>query len=117
MSDTEIIVENKRTYKGPGEYIGRPSLLGNPFSHIKGKTLAKYLVNSRDESIERYGPWAREQIASDPNFRGEFFRLVRKYQSEGFLILICWCKPLSCHGDILAEMIKETAGEGNLAIK
>ena len=26
-------VVNKRDYKGPGEYIGRPSCLGNPF-HI-----------------------------------------------------------------------------------
>ena len=26
-----VKVENKRTYKGDGVYIGRPSVLGNPF--------------------------------------------------------------------------------------
>ena len=111
MLNKEIVVENKRTYHGPGEYIGRPSPLGNPFSHIKGKTLAKYLVNSREEAVEKYSNWIREQIASDPHVRGEFFRLVSQYKSEGFLMLICWCKPAACHGDILAEMIKESAGD------
>ncbi len=109
MKDKEIIVVNKRTYHGPGEYIGRPGVLGNPYSHIKKGTLAKHLVDSRKESIKRYGSWIREQIAYNPCVRGEFFRLVRKYQTEKFLVLICWCKPEDCHGDILAEMIKETS--------
>ena len=26
-----IRIENKKTYRGDGVYIGRPSLLGNPF--------------------------------------------------------------------------------------
>jgi hypothetical protein len=26
-----ITIENKKTYRGEGIYIGRPSLLGNPF--------------------------------------------------------------------------------------
>jgi len=26
-----IRIENKRTYRGAGVYIGRPGLLGNPF--------------------------------------------------------------------------------------
>ena len=39
-------------------YIGRPSKWGNPFTHIKdGKTLAKYVVNSRYEAIEAYREW------------------------------------------------------------
>ena len=37
-----IYVHNKRKYKGRGEYIGRPSPLGNPYSHLNKGTLAKY---------------------------------------------------------------------------
>jgi len=41
-------------------YIGRPSKWGNPFSHLKKSTQAKYLVATRDESIEAYEKWITE---------------------------------------------------------
>ncbi len=42
-------------------YIGRPSKWGNPFTHIdNGKTLAKYIVSSREEAIEKYEEWITE---------------------------------------------------------
>ena len=46
----------KETHEGPNNYfIGRPSILGNPYTHIKDKTtLASYVVRTRDEAIELY---------------------------------------------------------------
>ena len=39
-------------------YIGRPSKWGNPFTHKQdGKTLAKYVVGSRDEAVEADREW------------------------------------------------------------
>jgi hypothetical protein len=74
-------------------YIGRPSKWGNPFSHKDG-TLAEFKVNSRKEAIEKY----KEYILNNPYLLSDLIELKDK-------TLGCWCKPLSCHGDILIELI------------
>lgn len=93
------LVKNKKTYKGPGIYIGRPSLWGNPFSHLQG-TLAQYQVPSRDAAIQAYETWIRERLQKEPGLQAELLNLHGK-------ILICWCKPLACHGDVLLKLIEE----------
>lgn len=73
-------------------YIGRPSKWGNPFSHKKG-TKAQFLVESREEAIAEYKKWILQQpelLAALPELKGK--------------ILACWCVPLACHGDVLAEL-------------
>jgi hypothetical protein len=99
-----IRVVNKKTHDGPGEYIGRPSILGNPFSHlshVKGVTQ----VATRDEAVSRYESWLREQYRIRPDIRDELERLARLYITHGALTLICWCSPQACHGDVLARAI------------
>ena len=76
-------------------YIGRPSIWGNPFSHKNG-TLAKYKVNDREDAIKKYAEW----IVLQP-------RLMEKIHELRGKTLGCWCKPNSCHGDILAELADE----------
>ena len=73
-------------------YIGRPSIWGNPFSHLPN-TLAKFKVKDRDEAISQY----REYLLSNQKLMNQLVELKGK-------ILGCWCKPLACHGDILAEL-------------
>jgi len=73
-------------------YIGRPSIWGNPFSHLPN-TLAEFRVKDRDEAISKY----REYLLSNKELMNKLWQLKNK-------ILGCWCKPLSCHGDILAEL-------------
>ena len=88
-------------------YIGRPSKWGNPFSHLK-ESHAQFTVATRDESIEKFGEW----IMTQP-------QLLRDLKELEGKTLACWCKPLSCHGDILVslvenrvwEKIKQTEGE------
>lgn len=66
-------------------YIGRPSKWGNPF--ISGKD------GTRKEVIEKYRVWLLDQpdlMSSLPELEGK--------------ILGCWCKPKSCHGDVLADL-------------
>ncbi len=78
-------------------YIGRPSMWGNPYTHIQdGKTLAKYVVGSREEAIESY----REYVT---NGEGKFL-LEHLHELKG-KTLGCWCSPKSCHGDILIELV------------
>ncbi len=78
-------------------YIGRPSKWGNPFSHLEG-TSAKYKVNSREESIEAFRKWITE---------GEGQYLLKDLHELEGKILGCWCKPKSCHGDVLIELINK----------
>lgn len=77
-------------------YVGRPSIWGNPFTHIKDRaTKAKFIVSSREESIEKYREW----ILKQPHLLSQLHLLKGK-------ILGCWCKPKSCHGDVLIELIE-----------
>jgi hypothetical protein len=74
-------------------YIGRPSKWGNPFTHLSFGTIATHRVATREESISRYREWLQTQpelLAALPELRGK--------------ILGCWCSPLDCHGDVLAEL-------------
>ena len=66
-------------------YIGRPSKWGNPFKLKRGE--------SREDVIERYRNWLLKQ----PSLLTDLHELRGK-------TLGCWCKPQSCHGDVLAEL-------------
>lgn len=66
-------------------YCGRPSKWGNPFTIGKDGT--------RKEVIEKYRQWIKNQpelLKSLPELKGK--------------TLGCWCKPLACHCDVLAEL-------------
>ena len=102
-----INVYNKYKFKGEGIYIGRPSCLGNPFSHLE-KTKAEYKVSNRDEAVDLYEEWLRDQLkVKDGEVRKEMFRLYNKWQSDGKLHLICWCSPKRCHGDVIKKLMLE----------
>ena len=75
-------------------YIGRPSPWGNPFSHMPG-TLAKFKVAHRAEAIDRFREW----FTAQPDL---VERAKRELRGK---VLGCWCKPASCHGDVIAEII------------
>ena len=68
-------------------YIGRPSLFGNPFYIGRDGT--------REECIEK--------------FKGFFYsnmNLMRATKEKlSGKVLGCYCKPLPCHGDIIAEYL------------
>ena len=79
-------------------YIGRPSKWGNPFSHIKdGKTLAKYVVNTREDAISAYKEWI---------INGDGKHLLADLHELSDKVLGCWCSPKPCHGDVLMELLK-----------
>jgi hypothetical protein len=90
MSACKVVHFKKDDYD---VYIGRGSKWGNPFSHKDG-TLAQFKVSSRKEAIESYEKWIRTQdhlMSSLPDLKGK--------------VLGCWCKPQSCHGDVLKKLV------------
>ena len=82
------------------QYIGRPSFLGNPFSHLD-ETLAKYKCSSRNESILKF----EEYFYSLPEFSKPkiFCKSLKEFGTN--LSLQCWCCPLDCHGRIILKYI------------
>ena len=101
-----IHVRNKRTFKGPGTYVGRGSFFGNPFSHVPSK-IAEFRVETRDEAVDRYEPWLRDKLLNEGTVRQAFDLLVETYIAYGVLTLICWCAPERCHAEVIAKLIEE----------
>jgi len=78
--------------------IGRPSKWGNPYTHIKNRnTKSEFVVETRKEAIEKY----KEYIVNNKELLDSLDELKGKR-------LGCFCKPKSCHGDILVELIEKT---------
>lgn len=67
-------------------YIGRPSKYGNPY--VVG------VDGTRTEVIALY----REYLGNNPRLVAEF---KKKLKGK---VLVCWCKPRACHGDVIAEL-------------
>jgi hypothetical protein len=82
MSHRLVVHKNKSAFD---VYIGRPSKWGNPF--VIGKD------GDRDTVIAKFKHWLHTQpqlMAALPELKGKR--------------LACWCAPLACHGDVLAQL-------------
>jgi hypothetical protein len=90
--DTRVVHCQKEPYD---VYIGRPSDWGNPFTHIKDKsTRAEFIVRNREEAISKYREW----VISQPE-------MMKRLEDLRGKTLGCWCKPKSCHGDVIIELL------------
>lgn len=97
MTTTTVVNKYRDKYD---IYIGRGSIYGNPFTHIKSPTKAEFKVDSRDEAVESYRKWVIHQdgiMRSLPALRG--------------LTLGCFCHPQACHGDVLIELLEQYTDE------
>jgi len=89
-----------------GEYIGRAmprmgikaSPLGNPYRLDEGV--------DRAVPIKQYERRLRVLLQQDTAERREIERLT-ELARHGDLVLLCWCAPLSCHGDVVKTIIEE----------
>lgn len=92
-------VYNKRHKNVPADavYVGRPSIFGNPFTHLPGKTMAKKKVATAQEAVEAYREW----ILTQPTLLDLVKRDLKGKD------LVCWCAPGPCHGYVLVEIANE----------
>jgi len=97
-----ITVVNKRYFKGKGIYIGRPSLLGNPF--IVGRN------GSLDEVMRKYEEYLLAALRSSKRIAAAFEK-IKEAAREGDVNLICWCAPKRCHGNIIKRIVEEANAE------
>lgn len=85
-------------------YIGRGSKWGNPYSHLENSK-AKHKVKTRCDAIYMYRQWITT---------GEGIHLLDDLHELKGKRLGCFCKPKSCHGDVLAEMVEQKFSDTNL---
>lgn len=93
-------------------YIGRKKgtheHFGNPFTFLAHGTLGVVTLSTREQTIEAFKLWLLKQSWQDINPDQRNWILNHMHLLEG-KVLGCYCKPLSCHGDILKAYV-----EGNL---
>lgn len=77
-------VLNRKTHGVPegAVYVGRPTKWGNPFKIGPD--------GGRSEVISQYREWLATSGLDPTELRGKD--------------LVCWCKPLPCHADVLLEL-------------
>ena len=92
-----IIVINRNMYSGPSYYIGRGSVFGNPF----------HLAMGRSKCVAEYKKYFYETLLNRQEVRAELEKLVAALLRKEKVILGCYCKPLSCHGDVIRAYLEE----------
>lgn len=87
--------------------IFRPNILGNPYTHIKEKkTKALFIVNNRDEAIDRYSEYYDIMYGSNLMFTKLIDEIYEKYKRGEDVWLECYCSPQRCHGDIIVNKLR-----------
>ena len=78
-------------------YVGRPSILGNPFRIGPD--------GDRDSVIAKYKIWILGQIETNGAVRAELVK-IKRLAEKGNVVLYCWCAPLKCHADVIKSLIE-----------
>jgi hypothetical protein len=104
-----ITVVNKRTHTGNTKndfYIGRGSILGNPYTHIKTKyTKADYVLDTRDQAMDAYEEYLTKKIKERDSLICEELNKIWQAAKMGDVNLICYCVPKKCHGNFIKNVI------------
>lgn len=115
----KIIVINKRAkhqeqyVKENTVYVGRPHVLGNPYTHLDKPTLG-VKVATREEAIQKFQDWLHDKLC-DLNTQ-ECKEIIRMHQHAltNTLYLECWCKDeirpskadKPCHAEVIRNYIQ-----------
>lgn len=89
-------------------YIGRGSILGNPYTHIKDRrTKALYVVPTRDDAIDSYSEYFDVMYSGNEEFRMAVDKIYDDLKNRKDVYLECYCHPQRCHGDIIKEKLMQ----------
>jgi Domain of unknown function (DUF4326) len=106
-----IHIENKKTYRGDGIYVGRKmpglpgSALGNPFRTGRDGT--------RVQAISMYRRWLWEQIKLKNEAYDEL-RRIAELARRGDVTLVCWCAPEMCHATVIGRSVEYLNSAGSV---
>lgn len=121
-----VIVHVKRSglKVSPFFNIGRPSPLGNPYSHLD-ESKASVKVDTVDEAVHYYGKWLALNYR-EPEVYEELKRIYKAAKTHPVIYIGCWCmdeldpKPYdhSCHCTMVRKALlnrykRETSNDYN----
>ncbi len=97
------------------QYVGRPTILGNPFTHLTKNTKAMFIVPTVEDAVKQYDNHLMKSVSTghDSGEFKELLRLAEMYRRDGVLYLSCWCKDElaprpsdhCCHAEVLRREI------------
>lgn len=96
MPETTVVHWDDRPRDLSGTYIGRPSIFGNPYVIGHGD------IVDRRAAILAYRRYFLHRLREDPVFFARVLALKGR-------VLVCHCKPLACHGDVIKEWLDGSA--------
>lgn len=103
------VVNLRQRVNFPTVYIGRGSVYGNPFTHLPiGHTRAAVQVATREEAVAEFENWLRGDprwAQIEPERRERILKELPLLPEDA--VLACYCKPKSCHGDVLVRLYYE----------
>ena len=95
-------------------YIGRGSPFGNPYSHLASDFKDTIKCNNREESIELFKEYFNDIVngcgCKNKPLRQKLRDIIIKIKLGGEVNLVCFCKPKTCHGDIIRNYILKELG-------
>lgn len=103
MTKVINIKDAPKGWESMGEFVyigragkGHDGYFGNPFKLRAGRP--------RGSTIANFAEWVEMKISDDAEYRERVKSLAGK-------TLVCFCKPLACHGDVLAREADRLAEE------
>lgn len=104
-----ILVENRHHEDSlRGIYIGRGTLWGNMFriGALGDNGLTKM---DRETVVRKYLVWLRGKYREKGELYERLQNLAYRHKHGEVIVLVCSCKPLLCHGDIIKDAIEKIA--------
>ena len=97
--------EDNCYYVGRSKY-GNP--LANPFTYDgKRSSIAKLSFKTREGALKAYDLYFDRMYGKDEELTNAFDEIYSHYKNGEEIYLGCFCKPLPCHADILAEKLQQ----------
>ena len=100
---------NKKNYF----YCGRSkngNPLGNPFTYDgKKSSLAKLSFKTREDAINAYRLYFQRTYnkPGHEDLTNKFNEIYEHYKNDEDIYLGCWCYPLPCHTQVIAEELQK----------
>ncbi|MGK7898232.1 MAG: DUF4326 domain-containing protein [Xenococcus sp. (in: cyanobacteria)] len=87
-----------KIYVGRDSYSLKGSILKNKFRIGKD--------GNRDEVVEKYRKWLWIEFNKKGEVYEELVRISKRVIEGENIELVCWCKDLKCHGDIIKSCVE-----------
>lgn len=91
-------VGGNKIYVGRSSYGQKGSVLQNKFKVGRD--------GSRNDVVEKYRKWLWIEFQKKGEVYEELVRIAGLVKAGNDVKLVCWCKPLSCHGDVVKSCVE-----------